>query len=119
MKHFLLGTLSGIVLGGVYGLLNTPRSGKENQEMFKAYIDDNTKQFNDVQDKLKDLKMAIQNVTDEGMKLQTEFMTDIQRISNDYLYEAQPRMDRIKRKTDKINKDVEAATVNIKATTTQ
>lgn len=117
MKHFLLGTLSGVVLGGVYGLLKTPRTGKENQNMLKDYIDDSTDQFKDMNDKVSDLKASIQNLTDEGMKLQNEFMTDIQQISNEYMYEAQPRLERIKRKTDKINKDLEVATVNIKSTT--
>ncbi|GEL67849.1 YtxH domain-containing protein [Marinilactibacillus psychrotolerans] len=119
MKHFLLGTLSGVVLGGVYGLLKTPRTGKENQDMLKNYIDDTTNHVKDVNEKVGDLKIAIQNLTDEGMKLQTEFMTDIQNLSNEYLYEAQPRVERIKRKADKINKDIEVATVNIKSTTTK
>lgn len=119
MKHFLLGTFSGVVLGGIYGLLTTPRTGKENQNMLKDYIDDSTDQFKDVNDKVSDLKASIQNLTDEGMKLQNEFMTDIQQLSNDYMYEAQPRLERIKRKTDKINKDLEVATVNIKSTTTK
>lgn len=118
MKHFILGTLSGVVLGGIYGLLTTPRTGKENQNMLKDYINDSTDQFKDVNDKVSDLKASIQNLTDEGMKLQNEFMTDIQQLSNDYMYEAQPRLERIKRKTDKINKDLEVATVNIKSTTT-
>lgn len=117
MKHFILGSLSGIILGGTYGLLTTPRSGKENQEKLKNYIDDTTDHVKDVNDKVSVLKAAMQNLTDEGMKLQTEFITDIQALSNEYMYEAQPRIERIQRKTDKISKDIEVATVNIKSTT--
>ncbi|WP_208559113.1 YtxH domain-containing protein [Marinilactibacillus kalidii] len=117
MKHFLLGSLSGIILGGTYGLLTTPRSGKENQEKLKNYVDDTTDHVKDVNDKVGDLKVALQNLTDEGVKLQIEFITDIQALSNEYMYEAQPRIERIQRKTDKISKDIEAATVSIKSTT--
>ena len=35
---FLLGTLAGVALGGVWGLAKTPKSGAKNQEDIKTYF---------------------------------------------------------------------------------
>jgi gas vesicle protein len=113
MKHFLLGSLSGIVLGGIYGLLKTPRSGKENQEVMKEYIDDTTYHVQDVSERVKDLKSAINNLTDEGKKLQEGFVQDVQKIADEYMYEAEPRLRRIQEKAEKMTKDIEVTTENI------
>lgn len=119
MKHFLLGSLSGVILGGVYGLLKTPRSGKENQEVVKSYIDKTTDHVQDVSDRVGDLKVAIQNLTDEGKKLQEGFATDMQHLTEEYMNEAEPRLRRIQDKADKMTKDIEETAENIQNVSNQ
>lgn len=113
MKHFLLGSLSGILLGGIYGLLKTPRSGKENQQVVKTYIDDTTYHVQDVTDRVNDLKTAVNQLTAEGKSLQEGFVADIQELSDDYMNEAEPRLRRIQEKTDKMTKDIETTAETI------
>lgn len=118
MKHFLLGSLSGIILGGIYGLLQTPRSGKENQEHIKTYIDETTYHVQDVADRINDLKSAISQLTQEGKNLQEGFVADVQTLSDEYMNEAEPRLRRIQDQTEKITKDIEEATETIQTPTT-
>lgn len=113
MKHFLLGSISGVVLGGIYGLLKTPRSGKENQQMIKDYVDETTYHVQDVSDRVKDLKAAVNTLTAEGKKLQEEFAVDVQKIADEYMYEAEPRIRRIQEKADKMTKEIEATAENM------
>lgn len=116
MKHLLLGSLSGIVLGGIYGLVSTPRSGKENQEMLKAYIDETTYHVQDVTDKVNDLKFAVSQLTAESKFVQDEFMADMQKIATDFQYEAEPRLRRIQEKAEKIQKEVEETAQTVSET---
>src|SRR5690625_3343223 len=95
MKHFLLGSLSGLVVGGIYGLIKTPRSGKENQDYLKDYIDETNRHVQDVTDKVNDLKHSISTLTNEAKFVQNEFMTDIQSTVSEFRYEAEPRLRRI------------------------
>lgn len=118
MKHFLLGSLSGIILGGIYGLLQTPHSGKENQERIKAYVDETTYRVQDVTDRVNDLKAAINQLTEEGKNLQEGFVIDVKTLSDEYMYEAEPRLRRIQDQTDKITKDIEEASETIQNPTT-
>lgn len=117
MKHVLLGTVSGLVLGGIYGLVNTPRSGKENQEALKAYIDETTYHVQDVTEKVNDLKFAVSQLTAESKFVQDEFMTDIQKIATDFQYEAEPRLRRIQEKAAKIQREVEETAQSVSTTT--
>lgn len=107
MKHFLLGSLSGLVLGGIYGLVKTPRSGKENQEFLKDYIDETNHHVQDVTDKVNDLKHSIGTLTNEAKFVQNEFMADVQSTVSEFQYEAEPRLRRIQDKTEKIQSEVE------------
>lgn len=117
MKHVLLGTVSGLVLGGIYGLVNTPRSGKENLEALKAYIDETTYHVQDVTEKVNDLKFAVSQLTAESKFVQDEFMTDIQKIATDFQYEAEPRLRRIQEKADKIQREIEETAQSVSTTT--
>lgn len=108
MKHFLLGSLSGLIIGGVYGLVKTPRSGKENQQMVKEYIDDTTNHVQDVSDRVNDLKNAVNTLTEEGKRLQEGFAKDVQSLADDYMHETEPRLRRIQEKSDKLTEGIEA-----------
>lgn len=117
MKHFLLGSLSGVVLGGIYGLVRTPRPGKQNQEMLKAYIDDTTNHVQDVTDKVNDLKSAVSRLTSEVNFVQTEFMSDMQTVAAEFQKEAEPRMRRILEKAEKIQTEVQKTTDTLSSPT--
>lgn len=106
-NHFILGLVTGLIAGGVYGLLKTPRSGKENQEMAKDYVDDATYHVDDVTEKVKELKDAISRLTNEGKTLATTFASDMDKTAKEFMYEAEPRMRRIQEKAEVLQKDVE------------
>lgn len=117
MKHFLLGSLSGIVVGGIYGLIKTPRTGKENQEAIKVYIDDTNTHVQDVTDKVNDLKESISQLTQEAKFVQNEFSADVQATVTDFQYDMEPRLRRIQEHADKIQSEIETTTANLTETT--
>lgn len=106
-NHLALGLITGLIAGGVYRLLNTPRSGKENQEMAKDYLDDATYHVEDVTEKVKELKTAVSQLTNEGKTLATAFASDMDKTAKDFMYEAEPRIRRIQEKAEVLQKDVE------------
>lgn len=112
-KKFLFGLLVGSAAGAAVGLLTTPRTGKENQQMVKDYIDGTTDHVQDVSDKLKDLQSAVQNLTNEGKNFTTVFTKDMQQTVSNFTYEAEPRLRRIQQKAEVLIKDAETAGKNI------
>lgn len=113
MKHFLLGSLTGIVAGGLYGLIKTPQSGKENQQALKDYADETANNIQDISDKVKDLKESVNQLKTEVSFVQNDVMDEMQLIAKDFQHEAEPRLRRIKEKADKIQTEVEDTTANI------
>lgn len=112
-KKLILGLLVGGVAGAAYGLLTTPRTGKENQQMMKDYIDGTTTHVEDVSEKLKDLQSAVQTLTAEGKNFSTIVMNDVQQSITNFTYEAEPRLKRIQEKAEVLIKDSEVAGKNI------
>ena len=113
---FIFGFLLGGAIGGAYGLLTTPATGKENQQHVKDYIDGTTYHVQDVTEKVKDLQSAIQTLTTEGKALATSFTKDMQQTVNNFTYEAEPRIQRIQEHADVLSRDVEQAAENISKT---
>ncbi|OJF95765.1 YtxH domain-containing protein [Alkalibacterium sp. 20] len=114
MKHFLLGSLSGLVAGGIYGLIKTPRSGEENQQALKNYVDETSDHLQDVSNKVNELKISINQLTTEISFVQNDFMDEMQLIAKEFQHEAEPRLRRIQEKSGKIQTEVEdtATTIN-------
>lgn len=111
------GLVFGAVAGGVYGLLKTPRTGEENREAMKSYLDDTTVLVQDVTDRVKDLKGAISELTNEGKTLATDFAKDMNETVQEFSYEVEPRMRRIQDQANKLNSDVQEMTENMKSST--
>ena len=113
------GLVVGAIAGGVYGLLKTPRTGEQNREAMKSYIDDTTVLVQDVTEKVKDLKGAISELTNEGKNLATDFAKDMNETAQEFSYEVEPRMRRIQEQANKLNSDVQDMTESMKTTTNQ
>ncbi|WP_027107718.1 YtxH domain-containing protein [Lacticigenium naphthae] len=101
------GLLTGVIAGGIYGLVKTPRTGKENQEIAKEYIDDAAYHFDDVTLKVKNLKNSIQRLVDEGKTINESVVPAVEKTVKEFQYDMEPRVRRIQEKMDKINDDVE------------
>lgn len=112
-KKFIWGFLIGGIAGAGYGLLTAPRSGKENQELVKQYIDDTIYHVQDVSEKLKNLQQAVGTLSTEGKNMATVFTKDIQQTVNNFTYEAEPRIRRIQERVQVLSKDVQDASTSI------
>lgn len=113
------GMLFGAIVGGVYGLIKTPRKGTENREAVKNYLDDTTVLVQDVTDKVKDLKGAISQLTNEGKSLATEFTKDMNETVQEFSNEAEPRIRRIQEQANKLNEDVQEVSEQFSSSTNQ
>jgi len=112
-KKFMWGLLIGSVAGAAYGLLTTPRTGKENQQMMKDYIDGTTYHVQDVSEKLKNLQAAVHTLTEESKNLTTVFTEDVKQSVYSFTYEAHPRIRRIQQRAEVLSKDIQDAAGNI------
>lgn len=115
-KKFFWGLVTGGIAGAAYGLLTTPRSGKENQLFIKEYIQDTTDHVQDVSAKLTDLQGAVQTLAEEGRYFTTVFSKEMDQTISNFTYEAEPRLQRIQENADKLLKDAEAAGENLATT---
>ena len=115
-SKFIWGLLVGGTAGAAYGLLTTPRTGKENQEMLKNYIDGTTYHVQDVADKVGNLQSAVETLTEEAKQFSTVFSKDIEQTITNFTYEAEPRLQRIQDRAETLAQDVEVASKNISGT---
>ena len=113
-NHFMNGLFLGAAAGGIYGLLKSPRTGKENRIALKSYVDDTTLLVNDVSKSVNDLKGAIAQLTNEGKNLAEEFTQDVKESVDEFSFEAEPRLRRIQEHTEKLTADMEDLTQSMK-----
>jgi len=104
--HFILGTLSGLIIGGVAGLMSTPQTGKENRQTVKSYANDVSSQAKTVTDQANDLKSSVDNLKFEIDKIKGPVMTEFNTIKSEYELELNPRLRRIQEQQEKLNKDI-------------
>lgn len=112
---FFKGIIFGSVVGGIYGLLKTPRSGKENREALLSYIDDTTVLVNEVSQSVNELKEAVSVLSNEGKAIVEEFTDEVTESVKDFSYEAEPRMRRITDSTEKLSEDIDALSQQLTA----
>lgn len=110
---FINGILFGALAGGAYGLLKAPSSGEENRENMKSYLDDTTVLVQDVTDRVKDLKGAISDLTNESKYLASDFSKEMNDTVQAFSYEAEPRMRRIQEQANKLSQDAQAMQANV------
>lgn len=107
MRSFMEGIVFGTVVGGLLGLLNTPRSGKENREKAKAYLEDNTLAVEDLNESVQGLRKAIQSLTNEGLASVTTVSEEVTKSIESFTQQAQPRINRINDKLAVLTEDME------------
>ena len=115
MFTFLLGALGGIALGGSYVLLNTPRSGEDNQRFVKDLYYTTKYNIEDVQDKAANFQDAMNTFNTELNYVQLDFIPDIMGSVNSLTDEADIYMRRINDSVNEMKADVEAMNTRIEA----
>ncbi|CZQ85049.1 Hypothetical protein TFLO_597 [Trichococcus flocculiformis] len=107
MRSFMEGIVFGTVVGGLLGLLNTPRSGKENRAKAKAYLEDNTLAVEDLNESVQGLRKAIQSLTNEGLASVNAVSEEVTKSIESFTQQAQPRINRINDKLAVLTDDME------------
>lgn len=115
MRSFMEGIVFGTVVGGLLGLLNTPRSGKENREKAKAYLAVNTLAVKDLNESVQGLRKAIQALTNEGLASVTTATEDVAKSVENFTQQAQPRINRINDKLAVLTEDLEKVAASMEA----
>ncbi|HBY90564.1 MAG: YtxH domain-containing protein [Ruoffia tabacinasalis] len=107
MVGFKSGLFWGAFFGGLAGLMNAPKSGKETREDLKHFIDTTTDDVNDVRYKVDNLRMSVQKLTQEGMDSVKTATDGIQTSLQHFEEETTPRINRIQRHIEDLNEDIE------------
>lgn len=103
------GILLGLLAGGIYTLLNAPRSGRETRarleeylqkqkDNFQSYAEEQKINFIDFQAKKDHLTQSIDRLNREGMKALKGNLESINNRVEGFEAEIQPRINRIKAK---------------------
>lgn len=103
------GIFLGLLAGGIYTLLNAPRSGRETRAKledylqrqkynFQLYAEEQKFNFNDLQSKKDSFTNSIEKLNQEGLKALKGNMEAISNRVEGFEAEIQPRIQRIKAK---------------------
>lgn len=106
-NNFGGGILTGLLLGGLAGLMNAPHSGKITRENIKQYIDQTTEDVNDVRYKVDNLSSAIQHLMNEGMDSVNTAKESIEVSLRHFNEENSPRIRRVEEKVEILTDDLE------------
>ncbi|MPM17439.1 hypothetical protein SDC9_63828 [bioreactor metagenome] len=115
MRSFMEGIVFGTVVGGLLGLLNTPRSGKENRAKAKAYLEDNTLAVEDLNESVQGLRKAIQSLTNEGLASVNAVSEEVTKSIESFTQQAQPRINRINDKLAVLTDDMEKVAASMES----
>lgn len=106
MLTFLLSTVGGAIIGSSYVLLRTPRSGKENQQFIKEFIQTTQTNIDHVADQAADLQQSLNNLTFEIKNVQQYFVPDLLKIAEDFKVEAAVSSRRIQDELQEIEREI-------------
>ncbi len=109
MSKFGSGLFWGAVFGGLAGLMNAPRKGKETRAILKEKIDQTTDDVNDLRFKVDNLSTAVKRLTDEGIQSVNEASQDIQTALREFNEESSPRIKRVNNHVETLQEDIEKA----------
>lgn len=115
MRSFMEGIVFGTVVGGMLGLLNTPRSGKENRAKAKAYLEDNTLAVEDLNESVQGLRKAIQSLTNDGLASVNAVSEEVTKSIESFTQQAQPRINRINDKLAVLTDDMEKVAASMES----
>lgn len=107
MLTFLLSTIGGAVIGGSYVLIRTPRSGKENQEFIKDFIETTQANLENVSEEASNLGESLNHLTSEVKHIQQYFIPEMLDIVGDFKEDAEISSRRIQHEMDEINHEIE------------
>lgn len=107
MSNFKSGLFWGAVFGGLAGLMNAPRSGKETRHKFKNLIDQTTDDVNDVRFKVDNLKVAIQRLQEESVRSSKIISEELQTTLRHFNEETQPRLRRVQESANTLADHIE------------
>lgn len=111
MKHFIGGILFGAITGATYALLKTPRSGAENREYVKDYLDDVAYAANDLSGSIAHAQNAVTDLAQQGMSSAKIARDEITLAVNDFNQSAAPQISEIQKKVAKLQNDLGAADI--------
>lgn len=107
VRDFIIGISMGFVGGGVYGLLTTKRSGKENRRLVKEYREDVSNKFDVVEKDFNRLKRSYDHLQNEALPQAKAFGQETEAIMNDFDTELQMRQRRIEQGVGVLQDDLE------------
>lgn len=113
MAGFKSGLFWGAVFGGLAGLMNAPKSGRETREDLKNFIDNTTDDVNDVRYKVDNLRVAVQRLSQEGLGSVQQATEEIQTSLKHFEEETTPRIKRIQDKAETLTRNIEEQTKEI------
>ncbi len=117
MFTFMLGAIGGALFSGSYVLLNTPRTGKENQRFVKEFYYTTKDNVEDVSDKTANVQDALHHLNREVNKLQLDFVPDIMHDVHNFQTEVEVYKRRINDGIQEINTEVDLMKNRIQAKT--
>lgn len=106
MFTFTLSALAGALIGGSYVLIRTPRTGKENQQFVKDFVQTTQDNLQNVSNQALSVEQAIQNLTTEVQNIQYTFIPEVMEIAEDFKTEAAISTRRINDEIHEINREL-------------
>lgn len=106
MFTFTLSALAGALIGGSYVLIRTPRTGEENQQFVKDFIQTTQDNLHNVSEQALNVEQAIRNLTTEVQNVQETFIPDVIEIAEDFKIDAAISTRRINDELLEINREL-------------
>lgn len=106
MLTFTLSALAGALIGGSYVLIQTPRTGKENQEFVKDFIQTTQANLKNISDQALSVEQAIRNLTNEVQNIQQTFIPEVLDLAMNFKAEAEISTRRINDEIQEINREL-------------
>lgn len=98
--------MGGAIIGGSYVLLRTPRSGQENQEFIKDFLETTQTNLDHVADQAVDLQQSLNNLTTEIKNVQQYFVPELLEIAEDFKGEATVSSRRIQDELKEMEREI-------------
>lgn len=106
MFTFTLSALAGAIIGGSYVLIRTPRTGEENQQFVKDFVQTTQDNLENVSNQVLSVEQAIRNLTTEVQNIQETFIPEVMEIADDFKTEATVSTRRINDEITEINREL-------------
>lgn len=104
---FSTGLLAGTFIGGAYGLMTAKHSGQTTRKQLKSQFDALTTDILAVNASLTKLRQAAKVLADEGSHNATATIQELQQLLNDFNFQTQPQIKRVKDASEKLQKDLD------------